>query len=239
MSPRRKSQPVTNRLLSALPKKEYRRLLPELEPVTLTFGDILFEPGDRLRHVYFPDDSIVSLLTAVNDREHLEVGIVGNDGNDGMAGLPVFMGVGESRVRGLVQGAGGAKRMKAAPLRREDGGGGALHKLLHLYTHSLLTQISQSAACNRFHQASARLARWLLMTHDRVEGDEFRLTQEFISNMLGVRREQVTLAAGALQKRELISYSRGRIRILNRARLEAAACECYRVVKDQYDNFLA
>jgi CRP-like cAMP-binding protein len=234
MSPGKKSEPVTNRLLAALPKKEYRRLLPALEPVTLTFGDILFEPGDRLRHVYFPVNSVVSLLTAVGDRKHLEVGIVGNDG---MAGLPVFMGINKSRSRGLVQGAGDAVRMTAAALD-EGVGGGALRKLLHRYTHALLTQISQTAACNRFHLANARLARWLLMTHDRVEGDEFRLTQEFISHMLGVRREQVTLAAGALQRRKLISYSRGLIRILDRAGLEAAACNCYRVVKDEYDNFL-
>jgi CRP-like cAMP-binding protein len=235
MSPGKKSEPATNRLLAALPKKEYRRLLPALEPVTLTFGDILFEPGDRLRHVYFPGNSIVSLLTAVDEREHLEVGIVGNDG---MTGLAVFMGVNESRSRGLVQGAGDALRMTAAALGEGVGDGGALRKLLHRYTHALLTQISQTAACNRFHMANARLARWLLMMHDRVEGDEFRLTQEFISHMLGVRREQVTLAAGALQRRKLISYSRGRIRILDRAGLEAAACNCYRVVKDEYDNFL-
>ncbi|HVG30749.1 MAG TPA: Crp/Fnr family transcriptional regulator [Pyrinomonadaceae bacterium] len=235
MSPRKSSAPLTNRLLAALPKREYQRLLPALEPVTLTFGDILFEPGDRLRHVYFPHNSIVSLLCAVDGRERLEVGIVGNDG---MAGLPVFMGVNRSRTRGLVQGAGDALRMKAAALVKEVGGGGPLHKLLHRYTHSLLTQISQSAACNRFHQVNARLARWLLMTHDRVEGDEFRLTQEFISHMLGVRREQVTLAASALQKQKLISYSRGRIKILDRAGLEAISCGCYAAVKKEYDDSL-
>lgn len=230
-----RNKPVTNRLLAALPKKEYQRLLPDLESVPLTFGDIIFEPGDRLRHVYFPDDSIVSLLSSVDDREHLEVGMVGNDG---MAGLPVFMGVTKSRARGLVQGAGSAMRMKAATLHRETGNGGSLRKLLSLYTHSLLSQISQSAACNRFHPVNVRLARWLLMTHDRVKGDEFRLTQEFLSHMLGVRREGVTLAASHLQKEKLISYSRGHIRILDRAGLEAASCKCYRVVKDEYDKFL-
>ncbi|MCA1555830.1 MAG: helix-turn-helix domain-containing protein, partial [Acidobacteria bacterium] len=143
-----------------------------------------------------------------------------------------------SRTRGLVQGAGSAMRMKAATLRKETDHGGPLHKLLNLYTNSLLTQISQSAACNRFHSVNVRLARWLLMTHDRVEGDEFRLTQEFLSHMLGVRREGVTLAASVLQKQKLISYSRGHLRVLNRAGLEAAACKCYRVVKDEYDNFL-
>lgn len=228
--------PVKNRLLAALPRKEYQHLLPELEQVTLTFGDILFDSGDTIRHVYFPNDSIISLLSSVEDRAMLEVGIVGNEG---MAGLAVFMGVNKSRNRGLVQGAGTAMRMKAATLRKEVNNGSALHNLLHLYTHSLLTQISQSAACNRFHLINARLARWLLMTHDRVEGDEFRLTQEFISFMLGVRREQVTLAASSLQKQKLISYSRGQIKILNRAGLEAVTCKCYRLVKEEYDNFLA
>jgi CRP-like cAMP-binding protein len=228
--------PLANRLLAALPKKEYQQLLPELEPVTLTFGDILFEPGDNIRHVYFPNNSIVSLLSAVGEREHVEVGMVGSDG---MAGLPVFMGVSKSRTRGLVQGEGGAMRMKATALRKEITNGSSLQKLLHRYTHALLTQISQTAACNRFHLVNPRLARWLLMTHDRIEGDEFRLTQEFLSKMLGVRREGVTLAAGILQKQKLIRYSRGRIRILDRAGLERASCNCYAMVKDEYDNFLA
>lgn len=233
MPPRKRSVPVTNRLLAALPKKEYQRLLPELEPVTLTFGEILFESGDRLQHVYFPVNSIISLLAAVEDREHLEVGIVGNEG---MAGLPVFMGVNKSRSRGLVQGTGEAMRMKAALLSKEVSTGGSLSGLLLRYTHSLLTQVSQSAACNRFHLVNARLARWLLMTHDRVEGDEFRLTQEFISHMLGVRREGVTLAASTLQKQKLISYNRGQIKILDQAGLEAAACKCYMIVKEEYDT---
>src|ERR1044071_719056 len=236
MPTRKRDGPVKNRLLAALPKKEYQHLLPELEEVTLTFGDILFEPSESIRHVFFPNDSIISLLSAVEDRAMLEVGIVGNEG---MAGLAVFMGVNKSRNRALVQGAGTAMRMKATTLRREVNNGSALHNLLHRYTHSLLTQISQSAACNRFHVVNARLARWLLMTHDRVAGDEFRLTQEFISFMLGVRREQVTLAASSLQKQELISYSRGEIKILNRAGLEAASCTCDRIVKEEYDNFLA
>jgi CRP-like cAMP-binding protein len=236
MPVKQRNAPVLNRLLAALPAKQYQHLLAELEPVTLTFGDILFEPGDNIRHVYFPNNSIISLLSAVGEREHLEVGIVGNDG---MAGLPIFMGVNRSRSRGLVQGEGSAMRMKAAALRKELSNGSSLPKLLHLYTHSLLTQISQSAACNRFHPVNLRLARWLLMTHDRIEGDKFRLTQEFLSLMLGVRREGVTLAAGILQKQKLIRYSRGQIRILDRAGLEAASCKCYAVVKDEYDNFLA
>lgn len=226
----KRAAPVTNRLLAALPKKEYQRLLPELEQVPLAFGDILYEPGDNIDHVYFPDSGIISLLSEVESQKLLEVGIVGNEG---VAGLPVVLGVRVSLNRGLVQGAGTAMRMKAAALRREFKRDGALQRLLHRYLHSLLTQISQSAVCNRFHAVDARLARWLLMTHDRVESDEFQLTQEFLSNMLGVRREAVSKAAGALQKRELVNYSRGHITILNRAGLETSACQCYRVIKDE------
>ena len=235
MSTRKSSKPFTNRLLAALPKKEYQRLLPELKPVTLTFGDILFEPGEAIRHVYFPNNSIISLLTAVEDRAMLEVGMVGNDG---MAGLSLFMGVNKSLCRGLVQGTGSALKMKATALRREVSDGGFLHRLLLRYTHSLITQISQSAACNRFHLVNARLARWLLMTHDRVEGDDIHLSQEFLSHMLGVRREQVSLSASSLQKQKLINYNRGRIKILDRTGLEAAACKCYAIVREESDNSL-
>jgi CRP-like cAMP-binding protein len=236
MPSKQRNTSVANRLLAALSKKDYQNLLTGLEPVKLTFGDILFEPGDNIRHVYFPTSGIVSLLSTVGEGEHVEVGIVGNEG---MVGLPAFMGVSKSRTRALVQGEGHALRLNVAELRKELSNGSALHKLLHRYTHSLMTQISQSAACNRFHQVNQRLARWLIMTHDRIEGDEFRLTQEFLSHMLGVRREGVTLAAGALQKQKLISYSRGQIKILDRAGLEATSCKCYEVVKDEYDNFLA
>jgi len=231
----KRAGPVSNRLLAALPKKEYQRLLPELEEVTLVFADILYEAGDSIRHVYFPNDSIISLLAEVGASSTLEVGIVGNEG---MAGLNVFMGVDTSRNRALVQGAGTAMRMKATALRKEAGHVGSLHSLLHRYSHSLLTQVSQSAACNRFHQVEARLARWMLMTHDRMETDDFRLTQEFMSNMLGVRREGVNKAAGMIQKQNLISYSRGHVRVLNRAGLEAIACQCYAIIKNESDGFL-
>ena len=227
--------PAMNRLLAALPKKEYQRLLPELEQVAMPFADVLYEPGARIHHVYFPNDSVVSLLAEVADRSTLEVGIVGNEG---VTGIPVFMGVDTSRHHGIVQGSGTARRMNAAVLRKESGRTGPLHRLLHLYTHSLLTQVSQSAACNRFHMVDARLARWLLMTGDRLGTDEFRLTQDFISNMLGVRREGVNKAAGLLQKNELINYSRGRLKILDRAGLEAVSCECYRIIKDESDSYL-
>jgi CRP-like cAMP-binding protein len=229
----KRAGPVTNRLLAALPKKDYQRLLPELEQVPLAFGDILYEPGDTIGHVYFPENGIISLLSSVESHKVLEVGIVGNEG---MAGLPVVLGVRTSLNRGLVQSAGTALRMKAAGLQKEFRQDGALQRLLHRYLHSLLTQISQSAVCNRFHMVDARLARWLLMTHDRVGSDEFRLTQEFLSNMLGVRREAVSKAAGAFQKREFVNYSRGHITILNRAGLEATTCRCYQIIKDDSNH---
>ena len=231
----KRAAPVANRLLAALPKKEYQRLLPELEHVPLAFGDILYEPGDVITHVYFPDNGIISLLSKVESQKVLEVGIVGNEG---MAGLPVVLGVSVSLNRGLVQSTGAALRMKASVLQREFKRDGALQRVLHRYLHSLLTQISQSAVCNRFHAVDARLARWLLMTHDRVESDEFRLTQEFLSNMLGVRREAVSKAAGAFQKREFVNYSRGYIKVLNRPGVEATACRCYRIIRDESDHVL-
>jgi CRP-like cAMP-binding protein len=235
MPPVTKQGARANRLLAALPKEEYQRLLPELRPVTLAFGKILYEPGAIIRHVYFPNDSIVSLISEVAERSTLEVAIVGNEG---MTGISVFMGVARSRTRALVQCGGSAMRMKSAYLGRESDRSGALTRLLRRYTHSLFTQISQSAACNRFHKVDARLARWMLMTHDRTGSDEFRLTQEFMSNMLGVRRERVNMAAGDLQREKLISYSRGMIKIRDRAGLETVACECYRIIKEETDSFL-
>jgi len=225
----------TNRLLAALPKDEYQRLLPKLEPFTLVFGEVIYESGDLIRTVYFPTSGIISLLAAVEDRATLEVGIVGREG---MVGLPAFMGVKTSGNRAVVQGAGEAMRMKASEFRAECENGGSFPRLLRRYTHSRLTQISQGAACNRFHPIDARLARWLLMTRDRMGTDEFQLTQEFLSNMLGVRREGVNKAAGALQQQNLISYSRGNLLILDRVGLTAIACHCYGVIKAEYDTFL-
>ena len=230
-----KLAPPTNRLLAALPKNEYRRLLPNLEPFPLVFGKVIYEPGDLIRHVYFPASGIISLLAVVGDRATLEVAIVGREG---MVGLPVFMGVKTSRNRAVVRGAGAAMRMKATAYRKECNNGGSLPRLLRLYTHSRLTHIAQVAACNRFHPIDARLAQWLLMTRDRMETDEFQLTQEFLSNMLGVRREGVNKTAGALQKKKLIRYRRGTLTTLNRVGLEAVACQCYRIIKDEYDSFL-
>lgn len=226
---------TVNRLLATLPKKEYERLLPGLKRIPLNFGEVLYEPGDTIKHVYFPNDSIVSLLSAMPERSTLEVGMVGNEG---LAGLPIFMGVNVSPTRALVQGAGSAMRMTSAAVRQEANHLGALHRLLHRYSHSLLTQVSQSVACNRFHSVDARLARWLLMTSDRLGLEEFRLTQEFMSNMLGVRREGVNKAAGTLQSAKLIRYSRGKITILDRRGLEENSCECYAIIKAESDEYL-
>ena len=224
-----------NRLLATLPKKEYELLLPKLKTVDLVLGEELYDPGDVIKYVYFPNDSIISLISKLSETSWLEVGMVGNEG---MAGLPVFMGVNSSSMRALVQGSGTAMRMSSAAMRMEATRIGGLHRILHRYSHSLLTQVSQSSACNRFHLVDARLARWLLMTHDRLGAEEFPLTQEFLSHMLGVRREGVSKAAGALQAAKLIRYSRGVITLLNRRGLEAKSCGCYAIIKAETDTYL-
>jgi len=219
-----------NRLLASLPRQSYRDLLRHLDPVTLVFGDVLYETGTRIREVYFPGKSVVSLLTVVDGHNALEVGLVGRDG---MVGLPLALGVETSPVRALVQGAGDAMQMTAAHFRSALNASPPLQRSLGRYSHDLIAQITLTAACNRFHRVEARLARWLLMTRDRVGSGEFRLTHEFLSHMLGVRRVGVTQAASSLQRRGLIDYARGNIRILNDAGLEAAACTCYRRVRER------
>ena len=220
---------VANRVLAALPRREYQRLLSRLEPVTLTFGEVLYAPGRPIRHVYFPNDSLVSLLTLVEGHMALEIGLVGREG---MLGIPIALGIDDSPVRALVQGSGTALRMTAALFRSEYEKHGPLHRGVNRYVHERIVQITQTAACNRFHPVEARLARWLLMTRDRMGTNHFRHTQELLGNMLGVLRVAVTNAAGALQRRKLISCSRGEINILDGKGLEAAACRCYQVVKD-------
>lgn len=220
-----------NHLLAALPAKEYQRLLPKLEEVSLTYAATIYEPGDVIRRVYFLNSGIISLLSSVEERSLLEVGIVGNEG---FIGIPVFLGVKTSNNRAIVQGAGAALTMKTADFLAECKNGGALPRLLQRYTHSLMIQISQSSVCNRFHAIGARLARWLLMTGDRMMSKDFQITQEFLSNMLGVRREAVNKSATHLQQNGLISYSRGKVSILNRTGLEAAACRCYFIIKAEY-----
>ncbi len=224
---------AANLVLAALPRKDYQRLLSgSLEPVTLTYGQVLYEPAGRIGYVYFPTDCLVSLLTAVDKSRTLEVGMVGNEG---MVGMPMVLGIGISAVRALVQGSGTAMRMTAARFRTEFKRNLALQRALFHYTHLLMAQVSQTAACNRFHLAEERLARWLLMTSDRLQSDDFHLTHEFLAHMLGVRRVGVTKAASGLERKKLIVYSRGNIRILDRKRLEATACACYRIVKNLQD----
>lgn len=224
---------VANRVLASIPPKDYRRLQAQLEPVTVGFGQVLYEPGQEIHHVYFPVDCLISLLTTVDRRRSLEVGMVGNEG---MAGMPFILGMGVSGVRALVQGGGDALRMASLPFRTEFDRNAPLQEALHRYTYALMAQISQTAACNRFHEAEERLARWLLMTRDRVASDEFLLTHQFLAHMLGLRREGVSEAASALKERGLIAYSRGAIHVLDVKGLKASACSCYQTVKTVYDR---
>jgi CRP-like cAMP-binding protein len=219
-----KAPDIANNLLAALPRKSYERLLPALSPATLVFGEVLYEPGKPMRHVYFPGQCLVSLLTLVEGHLALEVGMVGREG---MVGVPLALGVTDSPMRALVQGGGPALRMGAARFRSELERSPPLRRGLNRYIHTLMGQITQTAACNRFHQVEARLARWLLMTRDRMASAQFAMTQDFLAAMLGVRRVGVTEAAGALQRRRLIAYHRGSIEILDQRGLEAAACSCY------------
>ena len=217
-----------NRLLAALPAKEYERLLAGFEQVKLTYGEVLYESGEQMQHVYFPSDCVVSLLTVVEGHRALEVGLVGREG---MLGSRLALGITTASVRALVQGTGTAVRIKSARFLRELQRSPMLQRALLHFTDALMSQVTQTAACNRFHQVEARLARWLLMTRERLLSSEFLLTQEFLADMLGVRRAGVTVAASALQRRKLIRYRRGTITILDQQGLEAAACSCYQHVK--------
>jgi CRP-like cAMP-binding protein len=221
--------PIANSLLAALPREDYKRLLGELEPVTLISGEVLYEPGERIRQVYFPNDGQVSLLIVVAGGKALEVGLVGREG---MVGIPLALGAEASPVRALVQGSGSALRMKAGSFLEALGHSVPLQHEVYRYAYAKLVQARQTAACNRFHPVEARLARWLLMTRDRVRSDQFHLTHEFLADTLGIRRVGVTNAATALQRRKLISYRRGNIRILNRNGLKAASCDCYEIVRN-------
>ena len=220
---------MQNILLASLPRKEYLKLLPDLLPVTLAFGDVLYEPGTPMKEVYFPNASLVSLLTIVEGHLAIEVGLVGREG---MVGIALALGVDVSPVRALVQGAGPALRMGRGKFLSALRSSPSLQRALNTYIHALMGQITQTAACNRFHVVEARLARWLLMTRDRVGSGDFRMTQEFLSHMLGVRRVGVTQAASAFQRQNLIEYSRGHIRILDHHGLEAACCSCYAAGSD-------
>ena len=220
---------IANSLLATLPREEYQRLHAGLEPVTLTYGEVLYEPGDPIRYAYFPCDSLVSLLTTIETNEALEVGLVGREG---MVGISLVLGMDVASVRAVVQGTGTAMRMESARFHKEFLQCVPLQRELYRHAHAMLGQARQTAACNRFHMMEARLARWLLMTRDRLQSNDFYLTQEFLSHMLGVQRVRVTKAAGQLQKRKLIEYSRGNISIVNRRGLEAASCACYQIVRN-------
>jgi CRP-like cAMP-binding protein len=224
---------VPNYLLAALPRKDYRKLLSLLEPVKLAFGETLFESHSQIRQVYFPNDCFVSMLTTVGADRAAEVGLIGFEG---MIGVPMALGVAVSPFRAVVQGEGTAMRMTTMDFRRIFKTSTALQREVFLFTHLLMIQIAQTAACNRFHVTTQRMARWMLMTRDRVNSNEFRITQEFLALMLGVRRVGVTLAMCALRERKVIDYRRGTIKILDQGGLVAAACGCYKTVKDAYSR---
>src|SRR5712692_3576452 len=231
----RPNEPVGNRLLGALPPAEYERLLPRLQQVSFSLGEVVYEFGGHLDYVFFPTNSIVSLLYTMENGTSAEMGLTGNDG---VVGIALFMGGGTMPNRAVVQSAGGALRMKAKVLQDEFAMGGKFQHMLLRYTQALITQISQTAVCNRLHSVEQQLSRWLLLSHDRVKADELIMTQELIADMLGVRREGVTVAAGNLQDSGAISYVRGHIKILDRQKLEATVCECYQVVRDEFDRLL-
>ncbi len=223
----------TNRLLAMMPIAARTRFIENCEPVELTFAEVLCDAGERIRHVYFPLDSFISLVTTLDDGAKLEVGIVGEEG---MLGTSLALGVDISPQHALVQGAGSALRMTAVNFNRQRERNPRLQTGLNRYLYVLISQLAQNAACIRYHVVEARLARWLLMTRDRARSEEFRLTHEFLAYMLGVRRVGVTEAALALQQQGLITYSRGTITILDDARLEKASCACYRQGNAMYQQ---
>jgi CRP-like cAMP-binding protein len=225
-----------NLLIAAIPPKERERFLADCTLEKLAFGTVLFDQGDRMRHVYFPTDGFISMLTTVDRHSTLEVGMIGNEG---MCGYALHMGGNVSSLRALVQGTGAAWRMPAVAFLRHLERMPALRQILDRYVRVVLGQLSQAAACLRFHVVEKRLARWLLMTQDRAHTDSFDVTQEFLAYMLGVRRSGVTEAARILQARKLIRYSRGKVIILNRNRLEGSACACYRSDLDTYRRGMA
>ena len=230
----RVNHPV-NQILAALPPSEYQRLTPYLKPITLTAGKILLEPNEPIQTIYFPQRAMISLVSIMMDGSTTEIGLIGNEG---MIGLPAILGGNSTTSRTIVQISGTALEIPAEIIKQEFQRGKELYRLLLLYTQALLTQVSQSAACNRQHHIEERLARWLLSVQDCIMHDELPLTQEFIANMLGTRRSGVTVAAGILQQAGIIRYSRGRIVILDQQALESTACECYQLVQDEFMRLL-
>lgn len=228
--------PPANRLIAGLPSKDRERFNDECESVELTVADVLSRPGKRIRAVYFPTDSVISLMTPIGERASLEVGLVGNEG---MLGTPLILGVNVSPLHATVQGSGSALRMSTTLFRGQLERSPALLQELKLYLYVLMDQLAQVALCTRFHVVEARLARWLLMTQDRAHAAEFHVTHELLARVLGVRRVGVTKAAGSLQKNSLISYSRGKVTILDRPGLEAASCACYEADKATYARVMS
>lgn len=224
-----------NHLLDTLSKEVQDHIFPHLEPVSMPLGEVLYESGDELRYVYFPTDCIVSLLYVMEDGASAEISVVGNEG---LIGVALFMGGESTPSRGVVQSAGTAYRLSGQRLKNEFAKHGEFMFLMLRYTQSLITQMAQTAVCNRHHMVDQQLCRWLLLSLDRLSSDSITMTQELIANMLGVRREGVTEAAGKLQKLGVISYSRGHIKVLDRAKLEELSCECYEVVKKETDRLL-
>lgn len=227
--------PRTNQLLKVLPEAEWLRWLPSLEPIDMPLGQVVYESGSVLSYVYFPTTSIVSLLYVLESGASAEIAVVGNEG---LVGVSLFMGGGSTPSRAVVQSAGRGFRLSAEILKDEFHRSGPVMHLLLRYTQALITQMAQTAVCNRHHSLDQQLCRWLLLSLDRLERDRLVMTQELIANMLGVRREGVTEAALKLQKAGLIQYSRGRIRVIDRPGLELRTCECYAVVKTEYDRLL-
>lgn len=228
--------PKQNHLLAALPASEFDRLAPRLELMPLKLGQVLYESGGQLQHVYFPTDSIVSLLYVMEDGSSAEIAVVGNEG---ILGISLFMGGETTPNRAVVQSEGVCYRLPASHLRREFGRAGPMMHLLLRYTQALITQMSQTAVCNRHHSIDQQLCRWLLLSLDRLSSNELKMTQELIANMLGVRREGVTEAAGKLRDAGIIEYSRGHIKVLDRPKLEGHVCECYAVVKREDERLLS
>ena len=227
--------PRQNGLLAALPDADYERLLPHLEPLPLELGRAVYESGSHQGYVYFPTDSIVSLLYVMEDGASAEIAIVGNEG---IVGIALFMGGESTPSRAVVQSAGHSYRLRAGALADEFRQGGELQHVLLRYTQALITQMAQTAVCNRHHSVEQQLCRWLLLSLDRLSSNELTMTQELIANMLGVRREGVTEAAGRLQTAGVIQYSRGKITVIDRPKLETRVCECYAVVKREYERLL-
>ena len=227
---------VANSLLASLPYQEYERLLPHLELVRLTPGKILYNAGDVIRYAYFPLSGMICLLSTTEDGRTIEIGMIGNEG---MSGIPIILKTSVAPYQIMVQLAASAMRIRGDKLIEEFKRGGQLQDMLLRYAHTILTQVAQSAACNRFHTVEKRLCRWLLVSRDRVHTDTISLTQEFLSYMLGVPRTSITMIASALQKEGFIRYSRGKIFITDRRALEAASCECYRIVREEIGHFLA